>query len=309
MKIRNTVFYTLILFLLSGCSSFWELSYTPEYNEGFEFDEDYSFAMNVVEGSVGQHGKVRDTKLPEAADLSKSSTAILADSYIGLLADGVGGALLGAFGGSSNYPFDSGYGIFYIPVSDFSKESLDKAYASIDQLIIETTSVVRNIDYSHTIRTPGGSLEFVFEGEYCAERRNEPVAKERLYKPSYLKKFNITKENQCNTSGYYKLDLLRFSSVTPDGENGKFAVIGATSLGRYTSTEVRARIGGDFYFFSPGSSSFAPHVIHKDKVWYFIKPIKNTSPRDASLYSRPLEDYLLEYNEWLNKRTTERKSK
>lgn len=309
MNIKHVVISSVIFSLLSGCSSLWELSYTPKYKEGFKFDEDYSFAMNVVEGSVGEHGRVRDTILPEAADLNKSNTAVLADSYIGFLADGVGGALLGAFGGSSSYPFNSGYGIFYIPVSDYSKESLDKAYNSVDQAIIKATSIVRGLDYSHTTRTPSGSLEFIFEGQFCYDNRNIPINKERVYKPSYLKKYNITKENQCNTSGYFKLDLLRFSSITPDGKNGKFAVIGAVSLGRYTSTDVRVHIGGDFYFFSSGSSSIAPHVIHGDRVWYFIKPQRNTSPRDASLYSRPLKEYLVEYREWLKKREAERQVK
>lgn len=285
----------LMLSLLAACAS-TELSYSPEESDGFKFDPDSSFAMNVVEGSLGFHNGLSDSEVSEDASSSPTAINYAGDAYLGLMSNGIGGALLGLLGSNyGSYPLNTGYGIFYVPVQDHSKASIAAAYEYVNQSIIHAVNKGENMSFSFKQRLADGHMSFIFEGDRCLKSRTNPEY-QRLYTQRYIDYMGLTKPNQCEAAGYYKLALMRFSQVTPDKQQGDFAVIGIQNIRSYTSFEAIENMGNNFYFFQPSSrTNPAPYVFHGDKAWFFITPVEGTSPTDASRYSVPLSEMKKKY--------------
>ncbi|QUN05852.1 hypothetical protein KDN34_17045 [Shewanella yunxiaonensis] len=286
----------LMLSLLTACASTSTLSYEPEESGDYKFDPDSSFAMNVVEGSLGFHNGLRDADAPKDADTSPTAINYAGNAYLGLMANGIGGALLGLLGtNSGEYPLDYGYGIYYVPVSDFSKASLDSAYAKVESDIIHAIEVGHSVKFSHKVNKPSGDVSLIFSGDKCTALKSDPRFN-GYFTEAYLKAHQITRIDQCELGGYKSFDLMRFSHTTPNKQNGNYAVIGIRHLGQYTSLRAMAQMNDNFYFFNPKNIiNPAPFVLHNNLAWFFIDPVKGTSATDAARYSVDVKSMAAKY--------------
>ncbi|MCC4834539.1 hypothetical protein LMH66_17980 [Shewanella sp. 10N.7] len=273
MKSNNSILL-VVSFCMVACVS-TKRSYSPEESDDFIYDKSQSFAMNVVNGSLGFHNGIMDARIAENADIKADALSKTADTYMGLMSNGIGGALLGLLGSShGEYPLNSGYGIYYVPIKDTSNQSIDESYNYVNSQIIKATETEYNIKYSHSIWTPGHSYEMIYEGSYCADLQSKiyPNGK-KVYTEKYMSKRNITKINQCVRSGYNDISLMKFTTSTPKGQQGNYAVIGIKTMGWFSNLKITDQLDSNFYYIRPVSKiNSAPFVYNDGKAWFFIKP-------------------------------------
>ncbi|GGP69909.1 hypothetical protein [Shewanella saliphila] len=274
MRKQNLLTLIIIILTTSACMS-TERSYDPENREDFNYDKSKSFAMNVVDGSLDFHNGLIDANVAEDADITADALSKASDTYLGFINGGLGGALLGLFGSSyGEYPLNAGYGIYYVPISDRSIKSIDAAYEFVNNQIIKATESEYGIKYSYSIWTASHSYEMIYEGPYCTDLQAKiyPNGK-KLYTERYMQKRNITELNQCVKSGYNNISLMKFTTTTPKGEKGNYAVMGIRAMGWYTNFKVVDKLDPNFYYLRPVSKiNNAPFVYNDAKAWFFINP-------------------------------------
>ncbi|QIR16327.1 hypothetical protein [Shewanella aestuarii] len=253
--------------LLAGCAA--TDPYTPQSDKDFVYDNDYSFAMNVIDGSLGFHNGLRDANRPVDADTSPGAMDYLADGVIGFGGGGFGGAFLSMLGtNQGNAPLNKSFGLVYVPVKDKSKEEIEKAFAKIDSDIKDT--ILKHFDLKFDkILVKDSYKYFYFNGTACVQYNFAIGSKEA--------------NPNCVFAGYKEKNLLKFSSTTPDKEIGLFAVIGLTEMSTgqffnlYSSKEY-------FAFYPKGFKSDIPFVIHQGKAHLFIKP-KNSEDKTSITFN------------------------
>lgn len=262
----------LMLSLLTACASTSTVSYEPEESGDYQFDPNSSFAMNVVEGSLGFHNGLRDADAPKDADTNPTAINYVGDAYLGLMANGIGGALLGFMG--TNYgqaPLDHSYGIVYVAVQNHSKEMIDFAFNQADTFIAQAIAKESGDSYLHTAKVNGHPF-LIFAGDKCLSQRKASWASS-VYYSSSINDAQIAAENQCWLGSYSKLTLMRFSTVDPSGHKGNYAVIGIPQLGMDNSLAAVRYLPDNFYVYQPKSpKNGAPFVLNNKRAWFFIKP-------------------------------------
>jgi hypothetical protein len=249
---------SMVASLLVGCAS--TDPYKAQSDDDFTYNPDMSFAMNVVDGSLGFHNGLRDADKPENSNLGSNGLDYAADAIIGsAFGGGVGGAFLSMLGeNQANAPLNRTYGIAYIPINDKSKEEINRAFEKVD------------LDTKHTILN---NFQLSFLKEVVDQKRNykyfyfkgEPCL-------TYLKAIgDKSNDDECVFGGYAEKQLLSISTSTPDGKKGLFAVIGLPRMS--TGQFFNFYSSPEYYVFYPrGFVSSFPFVIHNGKAYLFIKP-------------------------------------
>ncbi len=256
----KTVLATVIASsLLTGCLS--TSPYKPQSNEGFEYNKDMSFAMNVMEGSLELHNGLRDAELPENADISLGADYVTADGIIGFINGGLGGSLLSMLGSNTaNKPLHTYYSIVYYPIE--SNESVQQVFTKIEQELIDETIKYSGLEFVNKTLSKRGKTLLKFKGNACLER---------------AKKVTYDVTDTCNYVHYNPPKLLKYTKSTPNGEKGNFAVVGFESF--YGADLLAFELDKKFYTFFPTlplikDSPKFPFVAHAQKIHLFIKPNK-----------------------------------
>ncbi|WP_350431429.1 hypothetical protein ABIS04_13720 [Shewanella sp. H8] len=286
MKALNKKLLTISMIaslLLVGCAS--TDPYTPQSNDDFVYDPDASFAMNVVEGSLGLHNGLRDADIPESSDVSSSGLDYAADGIIGAaFGGGMGGAFLSILGGnSSDAPLNHAYGIAYIPVDSFSKDQNEIALKTLSKMISIGATEMYGLEFSHTFRYKSSDL-YVYHGDECLRRPN-------LFE-KHQDEIGVADKLDCVATGHYAPVLLARTTVTPDGTVGKFFVFGLPKMSYLTFIQAAINIPskselGEFYYFVPVSyQNSIPFVYFDKQAHLFIKPDEKTN---MSINIRTLE--------------------
>ncbi|MBQ4891902.1 hypothetical protein J8L86_18800 [Shewanella sp. MMG014] len=283
MKITLKTLTTTLLAtsLLAGCAS--TDPYTPESDKDFVYDNDMSFAMNVVDGSLGFHNGLRDANRPKDADTTPGTMDYMADGIIGFGAGGIGGAFLSMLGtNQGNAPLNTYYGLVYYPVETKSKESIQEVFDNIDQELIDSAVKYRDLTYvESTFNDYGnGKKGIIFSGTDC---------------DIHNALFEFKKSATCRFMHYKPAKLLKYSTITPSGEKGLFAVIGIEKF--YTATYLSLDLDEKYYVFSPVISKRTkfPFVSNDKNVHLFIKP--TTDNQEAFLTIEALK----QTDPWVNK--------
>ncbi|MBB1390087.1 MULTISPECIES: hypothetical protein [unclassified Shewanella] len=244
--------------MMIGCAS--TDPYTAQSNDDFVYDSNMSFAMNVVDGSLGFHNGLRDTDAPKNSDTTPGTLDYAADGIIGAaFGGGLGGGLLSMLGtNTADAPLNRVYGIAYMPISDTSKSEINRVFEKVD-LDIKNT-ILNNFELSFLktkVNKTNNYKYFYFKGEPCS---------------TYLKAIgDKSNDDECVFGGYAEKQLLNISTSTPDGKKGLFAVIGLSKMSTgqfydfYSSTEY-------YTFYPKGFESTFPFVTHNGKAYLFIKP-------------------------------------
>ncbi|WP_445945828.1 hypothetical protein [Shewanella sp.] len=243
--------------LLAGCAA--TDPYTPESDKDFIYDNDMSFAMNVIDGSLGFHNGLRDANRPVDADTSPGAMDYIADGVIGFgSGGGFGGAFLSMLGtNQGNAPLNTYYGLVYFPVATKSKENIQEVFDKIEQELIDVAIKYRDLEFVENTTLDSGLKAIKFSGNDCDIQN---------------KLFTRSKTETCNFIHFKPAKLLKYSTSTPSGEKGLFAVIGIEEF--YTSTYLSLDLDKKYYVFSPVISERTkfPFVSNANKVHLFIKP-------------------------------------
>ena len=139
--------------MMIGCAS--TDPYTAQSNDDFVYDSNMSFAMNVVDGSLGFHNGLRDTDAPKNSDTTPGALDYAADGIIGAaFGGGLGGGLLSMLGtNKANEPLHTYYGIVYYPID--KKGNIQNVFDNIenDRIVIPsrgtTTATVPQLVSTH----------------------------------------------------------------------------------------------------------------------------------------------------------------
>ncbi|WP_434949635.1 hypothetical protein ACRWQL_00605 (plasmid) [Shewanella sp. HL-SH4] len=259
--LATTLFVTS---LLAGCAA--TDPYTPESDKDFIYDNDMSFAMNVIDGSLGFHNGLRDANRPVDADTSPGAMDYLADGVIGFGGGGgFGGAFLSMLGtNQGNAPLHTYYEIVYYPVESRSKENIKSAIDKIENELIAVALETRELDYVRTEINDKHARKVKFSGKSC-----------EVYISNWKDRgFKMNDDGTCDFMWYQAPKLLKFSDQAPNGSKGLFAVIGLERF--FAATYLTLELDEKYYSFSPvmrGRTKF-PFVSNGKKVHLFIKPNK-----------------------------------
>jgi hypothetical protein len=191
----------LLTSMMVGCAS--TDPYTPQSDDDFVYDSDMSFAMNVVDGSLGLHNGLRDASSPKNGDVTPGSLDYAADGIIGAaLGGGIGGGLLSILGtNQGNKPLNSYYGIVYYPVNQ--KGNIQGVFDKIENELIETAQTTRKLSFVTKSANVNGIVLLKFKGEDCQ---------------TYQNLMGHKVEETCSFIHYTQPKLLKYSTNTPSGE-------------------------------------------------------------------------------------------
>jgi hypothetical protein len=264
--------------LLSGCAS--TDPYSPQSNDDFIYDNDMSFAMNVIDGSLGFHNGLRDSKLPEKSSNTPGALDYAADGIIGAaFGGGIGGAFLSMLGTNhANEPLHSYYGLVYYPVKQ--KGNVQAIFDSIEKELITTAENTRRLKFSKKSKNKSGNTLLNFIGEDCSTHQGLMGHK---------------REDTCNFIHHSPPKLIKYTTVNPNGEQGLYAVIGYEEF--FTATYLWFDLDEKYYSFSPvirGRTKF-PFVVNNQKIFPFIKPSQGTDKESLSI------EQLMAVDPWVNK--------
>lgn len=267
--------------LLAGCASTDPSK--PQSNDDFVYDSNMSFAMNVVDGSLGFHKGLQDAKAPAGGDASVGALDYAADGIIGAaFGGGIGGAFLSMLGtNQGNAPLDSYYNIVYYPVK--AKGNIQAIYDSLEQEFIDTAVSSKGLKFvKKSFRESSKKYHLTFSGEAC----DKALAKWQ-FKPS----------ETCSYIHYKAPSLLKYSTSTPDGKKGLFAVIGYEKF--FTHDYLSLDLDRKHFVFSPviQNRTKFPFVSNSNVVHLFISP-SNDSERNISSMSI---ETLSEIDPWVKK--------
>lgn len=179
--------------LLIGCAS--TDPYKPQSDEDFVYDPDKSFAMNVVDGSLGVHNGLTDAARPQDADTGPDAVSYTADAIIGF---GNGGGLGGAFlsmlsTNQGNKPLHSYYGIVFYPITQ--KGNVQNIFDSIEIELIAKVEQSRDLKFVKTSFNENGIKLLTFKGKDCEIQqelmgfKHEETCNFIHYSPPKLAKF------------------------------------------------------------------------------------------------------------------------
>jgi hypothetical protein len=187
----------LLTSMMVGCAS------TDPYTPQSVYDSDMSFAMNVVDGSLGLHNGLRDASSPKNGDVTPGSLDYAADGIIGAaLGGGIGGGLLSILGtNQGNKPLNSYYGIVYYPVNQ--KGNIQGVFDKIENELIETAQTTRKLSFVTKSANVNGIVLLKFKGEDCQ---------------TYQNLMGHKVEETCSFIHYTQPKLLKYSTNTPSGE-------------------------------------------------------------------------------------------
>ncbi|WP_144211825.1 hypothetical protein [Shewanella donghaensis] len=281
MKITLKILTTTLIAtsLLTGCAS--TDPYTPESDKDFVYDNDMSFAMNVVDGSLGFHNGLRDANRPKDADTTAGTMDYIADGVIGFGGGGIGGAFLSMLGtNQGTAPLNRGLLISYVPSSS-PQDAIKFAVKKIN----DKTSNELNSIYSHHI-SRGGHIYNIFEGEGCKQKQ---LHYSSLYTTEFNQKYSINNENQCIGNGYVSPYISKITSLTPNKHKGHFYVVVFPSIDLATPMNILTNLDDSFYYFQPKTRNLRfPFVYHNNEAWLFLADENNTSiTKDQLLKTNP----------------------
>jgi hypothetical protein len=258
--------------LLMGCAS--TDPYKPQSDKDFVYDPDKSFAMNVIDGSLGFHNGLTDANRPKDADTTPGAGSYAADAIIGFgNGGGLGGAFLSMLGTNiSNAPLNHAYGIAYISVESFDQVNMDKALSSLENIVSVGASDTFNIKYTKKVKYKTFDL-YTYHGDECLRRQN-------MFQKDQVE-LGISDPLDCVAAGHITPKLLAKTTTTPNGSAGKYLVFGLEKMSYQTFFRAAKNIPsvsklGEFYYFVPTSPTNAvPFVYFNQKAHLFIKPDGN----------------------------------
>ncbi|QDF76059.1 MULTISPECIES: hypothetical protein [Shewanella] len=265
--------------LFTGCASTSE-PYQPQSKKDFVYNDDMSFAMNVIDGSLGFHNGLRDATRPENSDTSPTSLDYAADGIIGAaFGGGLGGAFLSMLGtNQGNKPLHTYYGIVYYPISQGA--DVQGVFDAIEKELITAAVTTRDLTFIGK-SFEEGKTTLTFNGHQCELDRTI---------------VGLSKNKTCNFIHYVPPKLLRYATVTPHGETGHFAVIGYERF--YTGTSLSLDLDKKYYVFGPAfrARTKFPYVSNSQKIYPFIKP----SSKSGQVTSFSIEQ-IMNIDPWINK--------
>ena len=245
---------SMVASLLVGCAS--TDPYTPQSNDDFVYDPDASFAMNVVDGSLGFHNGLRDSDAPKNSDMSPGALDYASSGIIGsAFGGGVSGALFSMLGtNQANEPLHTYYGIVYYPVAE--KGNIQSVFDEIESELIQKAVSNRKLTFVEKHSDTKGYIKLEFSGDDCSKHQK-------------LMGFKI--EDTCNFIHYTPPKLLKYSTKTPTGQSGLYAVIGYE--GFFTATFLALDLDEKFYVFSPviRKRTKFPFISNQGKIYPFVK--------------------------------------
>ncbi|MCU8056163.1 hypothetical protein L5L78_08110 [Shewanella sp. SM34] len=258
--------------LLMGCAS--TDPYKPQSDKDFVYDPAKSFAMNVIDGSLGFHNGLTDANRPKDADTTTGAGSYAADAIIGFgNGGGLGGAFLSMLGtNTGNAPLNHTYGIAYIPVESFEQVNMDKALSSLEKIVSIGASKTFDITYTKKVKYKTFEL-YTYHGDECLRRQN-------MFKKDQ-EELGITDPLDCVAAGHTSPTLLSKTTTTPNGSTGKYLVFGLEKMSYQTFFRAAINIPslsefGEFYYFVPASpTNSLPFVYFNQKAHLFIKPDGN----------------------------------
>lgn len=249
----------LSLALISGCASTSD-PYTPQSEDGFTYNKDQSFAMNVVDGSLGFHNGLQDSDIPENASTKVGAMDYAASGILGFMNDGLGGGLLSLLGTnySNRKPLHTNYAIVYAPVKNKTKNEVLNAVSQIQQDLITAATTHRNLKFIGT-ENKKGTTYLKYSGDYCEISREL---------------WGFDKKRECNFSHYDQPQLIKFSDITPSGESGLFAVLGVPSF--FSHTYLNFKLDKKYYVLHPisvvSNGNRIPFIAHNGNAYLFLQP-------------------------------------
>lgn len=260
------------LAMLSSACSITHTTYEPEHDEGFVYEDEKSFAMNVVDGSLNFHYGLRDANVEWESRVAPSGLDYAASGVLGFMWGGVAGGFLGLMSTNANdAPLNYAYGIGYIPVTEQSEIQMQKVIDKVNQDLIDATEKAYDVKFSHFVKQ-GDEYRQFYSGNTCAEHQKLVP---QFYTEFHLKDKQITGNDQCQLSGHEGIRLYRYSTINPEGEKGLFAVVGINRLGVNTRFKTTEQLDKEYYIFQPANKLFgAPFVMTHDKLWFFTVPKK-----------------------------------
>lgn len=260
------------LAMLGSACSVNNTTYTPTHDEGFVYNENKSFAFNVIDGSLGFHYGLMDAHVKSNADISSTGIDYAVLGTLGFMLDGVAGGVLGLFAATeSTFPLDRSFGIAYVPVKEKSEAEITRVMEIINKDIVGATEKSSNVKYLHTVveKQSGNGIvsSHVYTGDLCKKYHQDYPS---YYDSRYYKEYRITSDNQCWLSKHTGLTTFRYSDVDPYGNKGLFAVMG---IYEFSSLPTAMMLDEKYFFFLPKTpSNRAPFVVANDKVWFFTIP-------------------------------------
>ncbi|MBB1268962.1 hypothetical protein [Shewanella sp. SR44-3] len=158
----------------------------------------------------------------------------IADGVIGFGGGGgFGGAFLSMLGtNQGNAPLNTYYGLVYYPVETKSKEKIQEVFDKIEQELIHVALENRDLRHISSSLTSDGKRTHTFTGGSCDFQ---------------AELFNREKSNSCDFIHHNPPKLLKYSTSTPSGEKGLFAVIGIEKF--YTATYLSLDLDKKYYVF------------------------------------------------------------
>ncbi|MGI2175200.1 hypothetical protein [Shewanella ulleungensis] len=245
---------SMVASLLVGCAS--TDPYKAKSDDDFTYNPDMSFAMNVVDGSLGFHNGLRDADAPKNADMTPGALDYAADGIIGAaFGGGFGGAFLSMLGtNQGNKPLHSYYGIVYFPVSQ--KGNVQSIYDNVESELIRVAISTRKLEFVKKEDDANNHVKLTFKGEDCTKHQS-------------LMGYKL--DETCSFIHYTKPQLLKYSTTTPTGKNGLYAVIGYETF--FTATFLALDLDEKYYFFSPviRNRTKFPFISNKGKIYPFVK--------------------------------------
>lgn len=240
--------------MIIGCAS--TDPYTAQSNDDFVYDSNMSFAMNVVDGSLGFHNGLRDTDAPKNSDTTPGTLDYAADGIIGAaFGGGLGGGLLSMLGtNKANEPLHTYYGIVYYPID--KKGNIQNVFDNIENELIETAQSTRKLSFVAKSVDQSGNIGLTFKGEDCK------TAKILM---------GLKVKETCDFIHYTPPKLLKYATITPSGEKGLFAVIGYETF--FTATWLSLDLDEKYYVFSPviRNRTQFPFVSNSQHIYLFLK--------------------------------------
>ncbi|WP_028764000.1 hypothetical protein [Shewanella colwelliana] len=263
--------------LLMGCAS--TDPYTPQHSKGFVYDDDMSFAMNVIDGSLGFHNGLRDARRPKDANTSPTSLDYAADGIIGAaFGGGLGGAFLSMLGtNQGNEPLNTYYGIVYYPINEGA--NIQTVFDAIEKELIATAEQKRDLKFiEKTFKDDYTRLSF--KGQACIAQTQT---------------MGFTPDETCNFIHYYSPKLLRYSDVTPNGDKGHFAVMGYERF--FTGGALSLDLDEKYYVFTPvlRKRTKFPFVSNAQKIYPFLKPSLSGENTSLSI------EQLIDIDPWMSR--------
>lgn len=250
----------MITSMMVGCAS--TDPYTAQSDDDFTYDPDMSFAMNVVDGSLGFHNGLRDTDAPKNGDMTPGALDYAADGIIGAaFGGGLGGGLLSMLGtNKANEPLHTYYGIVYYPID--KKGNIQNVFDNIENELIETAQSTRKLSFVAKSASRNGIIHLKFNGKDCL---------------TYQNLMGHKVEQTCNFIHYTPPKLLKYATITPSGEKGLFAVIGYETF--FTATWLSLDLDKKYYVFSPviRNRTQFPFVSNDQNIYLFLKGSANSS--------------------------------